>query len=125
MRSMWEMWLTPKLWLRSSSVVVVNKINVQRCDIRVSQSNNQKSTMITSADLLTSQPILRLRILRNPNSSITNDQIQPLLLAPNRLLEPLPESFNRREVAQVELVVDDFPLGSPLSVGVRRGGGGG
>jgi hypothetical protein len=91
----------------------------------VSESQKQKSTTITGADSLTSQPILRLRILRNPDPGITDDQIQPLLFAPNRLLEPLPESFNRREVAQVELVVDDFPLGSPLSVGVRRGGGGG
>lgn len=56
-------------------VVVDNKMHVQRCGILVSKSNNQKSTMITSADLLASQPILRLCILRNPNPSITNDQI--------------------------------------------------
>jgi hypothetical protein len=81
--------------------------------------------MIASADSLTSQPILRLRILRNPNPGITNDQIQPLLLPPNRLEEPFPESLNRGKIPQVKLVVDDFPLGGPLSVGVRRGRGGG
>lgn len=106
-------------------VVVVNKMSMQRCGIRFSESNNQKSTTTIPADLLTSQPILRFRILRNPNSGITNDQIQPLLLPPKRLLETFSERFDGGEVSQVKLVVDDFPLSGPLSVGVRRGRGGG
>jgi hypothetical protein len=65
-------------------VVVVNKMNVQRCGIRFSESNNQKST-ITHPSRLTDKPT-------HPSSSHTQQPQSQHYKRPNPAPSPCPQS---------------------------------